>query len=64
MPRTTHNVCVQGKRIVQVPTENIVKVEMQENIAPNMTHDARIIIDRPEVVAPGLRLGDWSLVAE
>jgi hypothetical protein len=27
-----------------------------------MRRDARVIITRPEVVVPGLRLGDWSQI--
>jgi hypothetical protein len=51
---------IQSLPIVRVPL--VVVAPETQFIAPHMRRDARVIIDRPEVVAPGLRLGDWSQV--
>jgi hypothetical protein len=53
---------VQGREVIRVPLVKITIPQRPPYIAPHMSADARVIIDRPEVVAPGLKLGDWSQV--
>jgi len=53
---------VQQLPIVRVPLVFITPET--QFIAPHMRREAHVIITRPEVVAPGLRLGDWPQVDE
>jgi hypothetical protein len=50
--------------VTHINGEDIKRVQDQTGafISPNFAQDARVVIDRPELVKPGLRLGDWSRV--
>ena len=62
IPKPHHNLSQLNRRRL-VPVILVIGGEKASpRISPSMAGNALVIIDRPEVVAPGLKLGNWSQV--